>query len=168
MTSPALLPRAEPTTAYITYTVTSPTTTYTTVLALGNSPATSTPAASSPTTPTNGTVIGAVVGSILGFIVLLLLLTCWIQSRNPDWAPYLGSSRSSFSSVYVHNPNVLPTIAATRDFSATTRVVRDTETRTFWFSRPSRSRRGTEAEMGESVGYTNSDTSASSESSRRS
>jgi hypothetical protein len=70
--------------------------------------------------------------------------------------------------VYVHNPNVLPTIAATRDFSATTRVVRDTETRTFWFSRPSRSRRGTEAEMGESVGYTNSDTSASSESSRRS
>lgn len=159
--SPAITPRAEATNAYVVYTVTSSGTVYTTTLALGNSPL-PTPAPVASAGPSNGAVIGAVVGSLIAFIVLLLLIGCWIRSRNPDWAPYLSSSRSSFSSVYVHNPNVLPTVAATQDLSATTRVVRDTETRSFFFTRPPRSKRQSEA----SQSYTGSETSASSESSR--
>lgn len=160
--SPAITPRAEATNAYVVYTITSSGSVYTTTLALGNSPL-PTPAPVASAGPSNGTVIGAVVGSLIAFIILLLLIGCWIRSRNPDWAPYLGSSRSSFSSVYVHNPNVLPTVAATQDLSATTRVIRDTETRTFFFTRPSRSKRQSEAS-----GYLGSETSASSESSRSS
>jgi hypothetical protein len=155
--SPAIIARAEATTAYVVYTFTSSGIPHTTTVALGNDP---TPAPVASSSPSNGAVVGAVVGSLIGFIVLLVLIGCWIRSRNPDWAPYLSSSRSSFSSVYVHNPNALPTLAATQDLSATTRVVRDTETRTFFFTRPSRKR-----ESETSRGYHDTETSASSESS---
>jgi hypothetical protein len=160
---PTPAPRAAATTAYVVYTITSSNIVYTTTIALGNEPS-PTPAPVASSSPSNGAVIGAVIGSLVAFILVLVLIGCWIRSRNPDWAPYLGSSRSSFSSVYVHNPNVLPTVAATQDLSATTRVVRDTETRSFFFTRPMR-KRESEASRGYSEGYSATETSASSESS---
>jgi len=160
--------RAATTTAveYVTLTLTSSGVTTTTTWRAGNSFPTTVPAAHSPP-PTNGTVIGAIVGSILGFIVLLILILYCIRNSRADWAPHLGSSRSSFSSVYVYNPSGLPVVAPNTDLRATTQVVRDKETRTFSFTRPSRKRQHAPVSYQEERSTEASDvTSASSASSR--
>jgi hypothetical protein len=137
---PRITARAQLTTetaVYVTYTITDTAVNsiYTTTLLLGNSP-TPTPAPIASSNPTNGAVIGAVIGSIIGFFLLLALIVVCVRRSNSDWAPSLRSS--SFSSIYVSNPNVLPTRTVVRERTTTsaTRVIRDNETRTFFFIRP--------------------------------
>lgn len=150
-------------TAFVTFTVANPSTTYTTTLALGNDP-TPAPVPSPKSSPSNGAVVGAVIGSIIGFLLLLILIIHCIRRSNSDWAPYLGSDRSSFSSIYVRNPNAVPTVAWSSDITATTQVIRESETRTFFFTRPSRrSQQFTSSRHYSSEG--SDSTSASSESS---
>ncbi|KAE8443373.1 hypothetical protein EG329_001931 [Mollisiaceae sp. DMI_Dod_QoI] len=154
-----LTARADPTAVYRTLTQVLPSTTIITTILLGDSPAaTVAPGSNSSDTPSNGAVIGAVVGSILGFLLILMLISYCVR-RTPDWAPYF-SDRSSFSSVYVHNPNAVPTQAHVDDTTATTRLGFNREKRQFYFERESQ-RSHSVAPV--STDY--SDTSASSESS---
>ncbi len=60
-------------TAFVTFTIANPSTTYTTTVALGNDP-TPAPVPSPKSSPSNGAVIGAVIGSIIGFLLLLILI----------------------------------------------------------------------------------------------
>ncbi|KAF8855731.1 hypothetical protein BDZ45DRAFT_497963 [Acephala macrosclerotiorum] len=156
-----LTPRADPTNAvYRTLTQIFPSSTVITTILLGDSPssATSAPSSSSSDTPSNGAVIGAVIGSILGFLLILMLISYCVR-RTPDWAPYF-SDRSSFSSVYVRNPNAVPTQAHVTDTTATTRLGFNRDKRQFYFERES-----TRGNSIRPVSTEYTDTSASSESS---
>ncbi|KUJ11429.1 uncharacterized protein LY89DRAFT_738869 [Mollisia scopiformis] len=150
--------RADPTPVYRTLTQVLPSTTIITTILLGDSPAATAAPSSSSDTPSNGTVIGAVIGSIFGFILILMLISYCVR-RTPDWAPYF-SDRSSFSSVYVHNPNAVPTQAHVDDPTATTRLGFNREKRQFYFERESQ-----RSHSAPPVSTEYSDTSASSQSS---
>lgn len=87
-----------------------------------------------------------------------MLITYCVRST-PDWAPYF-SDRSSAESVYVHNPNAVPTQAHFEDTTATTRLGFNREKRRFYFERESQ-----RSHSAAPVSTNYSETSASSESS---
>ncbi len=152
---------ATTTAIHVTYTITNTAinSIYTTTILLGNDP-TPTPAPIASSNPTNGAIIGAVIGSIIGFFLLLALIIVCVRRSNSDWAPSLRST--SYPTVYVNNPNVLPTRTVIRETERTTatRVVRDNEKRYFFFSRPSSRRSGPPVQSTDS--YFTSESSESS------
>jgi len=125
---------------YVTQTIANTLTTFTTTILLGNTPAPQPPPTAS-SSPTNSTVIGAALGSVFGFIFLLVLITCYARNTSSNWrSPYWSPSVSDVS-LYVNNPNGLPTAHPHKKGPIPETKIKVTEEKVLVFTRSKRNRR---------------------------